>query len=59
MAIVTSEFPFKDYTAIYQYEYGVLDDKEKDRVYKCWSGIIADNQITTRFEKILENLKNG
>jgi len=59
MQIVASQFPFKDYTAVYQYEYGILTDKEKDRVYKCYNCIIADADITARFERLIENFKNG
>lgn len=57
MAQLRVKFPFKDYTAVYQYEYGILSQKEKDRLYKTWVGLIADKDIIDNIERLIDNFK--
>lgn len=57
MMRVKSQIPF-DYTQIYQYEFGMLSQKEIDRVRNVWNLKTVDEKIISRFEKIAENLKH-
>jgi len=59
MAKLRVEFPFKNYISVYEYEYGLLTEKEKERVRCVWASHTADELITSRFERLLENFKNG
>lgn len=57
MMRVKSQIPF-DYTTIYQYEFGMLNEKEIFRVRAVWNLRSVDELIISRFETIAENLKN-
>ena len=59
MAQIRAEFPINNYTAIYQYEFGVLEEKELSKIRSVWNGHKADEAIINNFELLLDKLKNS
>lgn len=59
MIHVRSLFPFKSYTAVYQSEYGLLDDAGVEHIRAVWNLQKTDETVLMRFETLLDKLKKS
>jgi len=56
MAQIRVQFPINNYSSIYQYEFGIQDEKSLARIRQVWSGFIADEEIINNFEFLLDKI---
>lgn len=59
MLKVKSKLNGLNYTTIYQYEYGALDEKGIIHLRSVWNLKATDEKVLSRFEAIAETIKKS